>query len=123
MALLTLGGTAFAESAQLEKNQGKRWVIVPAMMTHLKAMDLALKGPAPTTVEGHRKVAARLDSSLDSLIANCTMTGKAHDELHKWLVPMIGEIKSYSQGSDLKKLNQQHRDFQKAFVVFHEYFE
>ena len=121
--LLTLAGQSLAQSSTIEKDNGKRWVIVPAMMTHLNAMDAALKEKPPATVAEHQKLGKRLDGSLSSLISSCTMTGKAHDELHKWLVPVITDIKGYSQGKDLKKLDQQHSDLRKAFLVFHQYFE
>lgn len=121
--LIALGGPVLAESAGIEMNGTKRWTVVPAMMTHFQAMESALGNPVPTDLKGHRQLATKLQASLDALVANCTMSGQAHDELHKWLVPFMTSVKAYAGTADLATLKKEHASLKQTFVTFHRYFQ
>lgn len=123
-SLLALSPLVQAEpTAKLQKNQGQRWVVVPKMMTFLNNMDKELQAPAPSSIKAHHQLGDRLNKSIKSLVASCTMTGQAHDELHNWLVPFITDVKHYRETNDLATLQNQHKALQKAFLVFHDYFQ
>lgn len=122
LLVLLLLATAHAEDG-LQKNNGKRWAVLPSMMAHLQALETTLAKEPAATVAEHRDVAEKLDGSLNLLIASCTMTGPAHDELHKWLMPFMSKVKTYQKTTELKQLQQQRRELRDAFVVFHQYFE
>lgn len=120
---LCLIGQAWAENVELQKDNGKRWQIPAAMMTHLNAMEAALKKPAPKSLEEHHKLANVLQNSLNSLVASCTMEGKAHDQLHSWLVPYMAKVKAYAETKNLKSAQQHQSALAQSFTGFHQYFE
>jgi len=122
--LCLLTGWVQAEpSPALQTDAGRRWKIVPAMMAHLRAAEKALDSESASTVTDHRQMAERLDASLSALVASCTMSGPAHDELHKWLVPFLGIAKGYLGETDLALLAKRHEELRKEFQIFHKYFE
>jgi hypothetical protein len=124
MAVFLLAMTGWVQAGpDLQTDAGRRWKVVPPMMVHLRAAEAALDSDPATTLQGHRRIAERLDSSLKALVANCTMTGPAHDELHKWLVPFLGSAKGYQEETDLTELARRRAELKREFRVFHNYFE
>lgn len=51
------------------------------------------------------------------------MKGKAHDELHKWLLPYIDLVKEFSESKDETTLNEQFQKIQTSFTTFNQYFQ
>lgn len=110
--------------ASLELNNGRKWVIVPTMMVHLRALEQAVRDseqqrPGPD----HAALAAEIQEHLGRLVTNCTMEGKAHDELHKWLMPLLGISAEYAQAADPQVQEAKRQQIKESFVVFNAYFE
>jgi hypothetical protein len=101
----------------IESVNNKKWKVVKYMMTHIRNIELEITYFTDTS--SYTKLSENLDKHIDLLISNCTMTGQAHDELHKWLLPFIDLVNelnnSTSKEITFKKLEQ-------SFVVFNEYF-
>ena len=60
-----------------------------AVMTELRA---TLASATVTTAEDAAALSATVQGQLDRLIAGCTMTGAAHDELHVFLLAFLPEV-------------------------------
>jgi hypothetical protein len=131
LLLCALASLAVAQNGQaslskaatiLELDAGQRWVVDAAMMAHLGAMESDLRDFRGERRQDYQELAGRLQKRLGSLVAGCTMEGKAHDELHKWLVPFMAEVQAFADTEDLKSLQARHRALKDSFETFRAYF-
>lgn len=106
-----------SEPAEIELDNGKKWQVNTEMAAHIEAME--------TDVANYRsgdditQLQTSLKENISQLSSKCTMEGKAHDELHKWLVPFIetvNEMQEENPDSSIKKLGNR-------FGNYHYYFE
>jgi hypothetical protein len=51
------------------------------------------------------------------------MSGMAHDELHKWLVPYITEVNSLSEAENEIETIKTFKNIQESFKTFNKYFQ
>ena len=109
--------------AKLELNDGKKWVVDKPMMAHIRSMEKAVHDFEGTPGRDHAALAATIQDDLGRLVTNCTMEGKAHDELHKWLMPFLGFSAEYAKATDPGVQQQKFAEIKNALVVFNEYFE
>ncbi len=76
-----------------------------------------------TTLTEYKTLSENLQKNVDLLTSNCTMKGKAHDELHKWLLPYIDLVKELSEAKDETKAAKQFEYIQTSFSTFNQYFQ
>ena len=107
----------------LELNNGQKWVVDKPMMAHIRSMEQAVHDFEGTPGRDHAALAATIQDDLGRLVTNCTMKGKAHDELHKWLMPFLGFSAEYSKATDPSVQQQKFAEIKNALVVFNAYFE
>ena len=112
------------ESAEaIELNNGERWVVNEEMKPYV------LNGSELTNTyiqEGqkdYKVLAEQLKGQNDQLIRSCTMTGKSHDELHKWLHPHLELVKELENGTDGAQVNKIVSQLQLSYQKYHEYFQ
>lgn len=103
----------------LSFNHGQRWKINEEMVGHIEDAERIYEQFSGDDLD---QLHDALMESTNALIASCTMTGPAHDELHKWLHPHIDLIKSM-KGGDPEQLDSFLEKIEASFVVFHTYFE
>jgi hypothetical protein len=51
------------------------------------------------------------------------MSGMAHDELHKWLVPYITEVNALSEAENETEARNAYVKIQDSFKTFNQYFQ
>ena len=73
--------------------------------------------------KNYKSLSEKLQSNIDLLTSNCTMKGKAHDELHKWLLPYIDLVKELSEAKDETEASKQFQNIQTSFTAFNQYFQ
>jgi len=111
------------ENETIELNKGEKWEVDKNMITHIRNMEndvLYFKG---TTSIEYKTLSENLQKNVDLLTSNCTMKGKAHDELHKWLLPYIDLVKKLSEAKDETKAAKQFEYIQTSFSTFNQYFQ
>jgi len=107
----------------LSLNAGSRWKVDKDMMVVLRRMEQRIKGQEKVKERDYTSLGDALSKDINALVAGCTMSGPAHDALHKWLVPymdLVGELKD-SPNDYLKE--ESYRNLLAAFRVFNVYFE
>lgn len=109
--------------ASLELNDGKKWAVDPPMMAHLRNLEQSIQNSETTRPVNHAALAANIQENLGRLVTNCTMEGKAHDELHKWLMPFLAMTAEYSEAADLEVQQQKFQEIRQALFVFNDHFE
>ncbi len=107
-------------------DNGKKWVVVPEMMAFIKNIENGVnefsKKETPS-FEDYQKLSKLVAKNLEELTANCTMTGQAHDELHKWLVPFLDLSAEFTETTTLKESETAYYKIQESFNEFKLYFE
>jgi len=119
----TTAHSAHAQYATLELNEGKKWVVAKPMMAHMLNLEGAVRDFDRKPGRDHAALATEIQDNLGRLVTNCTMEGKPHDELHKWLMPFLGLSADYSKATAPQVQQQKLQEIKQALLVFNEYFE
>lgn len=73
--------------------------------------------------EEFQKLGESLKGNIDLLTSNCTMEGKAHDELHKWLLPYIDLVDALNNSKSMEESMQIIEEIRSSFNRFNTFFE
>ncbi len=112
-----------AEIQTIELNNGEKWKVDANMITHIRNMKNDVISFAKVEQKDYKSLSEKLQSNIDLLTSNCTMKGKAHDELHKWLLPNIDLVKELSEAKDETEASKQFQNIQTSFTAFNQYFQ
>ena len=114
------------ESDSIELNNGAKWKIVDGMMEHIGHMEHDIKSFSAVNHKNLKEflqLGAALQKNINLLISNCTMEGKAHDELHKWLLPYITLVDNLNMAKDIAEAGQISSEIETSFMIFNMHFE
>jgi hypothetical protein len=111
------------EMQTIELNNGEKWKVDANMITHIRNMENDINSFANVEQKDFKSLAEKLQSNIDLLTSNCTMKGKAHDELHKWLLPYIDMVKELSEAKDETEASKQFENIQISYTTFNQYFQ
>ena len=112
-----------AEIQTIELNNGEKWKVDANMITHIRNMENDVISFAKVEQKDYKSLSEKLQSNIDLLTSNCTMKGKAHDELHKWLLPYIDLVKELSEANNETEAEKQFENIQNSFTTFNQYFQ
>jgi len=107
----------------IELNNGEKWKADPEMIDHVEVMQIVLNDLSPEGLGDYYAAAEVLDAELAELIKSCTMKGQGHDELHKWLLPVMQKVEALGKTEDPKMAEVLVEELEQAMGEFHEYFE
>mgnify|MGYP003592189469 FL=1 len=111
------------ESEAIELNNGEKWTVDANMLTHIRTMENDVISFAKVEQKDYKVLSEKLQASIDLLTSNCTMTGQAHDELHKWLLPYMDLVEELSEAINEAEALQQFENIQTSFTTFNQYFQ
>lgn len=111
------------EMQTIELNNGEKWKVDANMITHIRNMENDIISFSTVEQKDYKSLSEKLQSNIDLLTSNCTMKGKAHDELHKWLLPYIDLVKELSEAKDETEAAKQFENIQTSFTTFNQYFQ
>jgi hypothetical protein len=111
------------ESEAIELNNGKKWTVDVKMLVHIKNMENDVISFANQEKKDYKSLAQKLEQNIDLLTSNCTMKGKAHDELHKWLLPYIDMVKELSEAKEETEATIQFEKIKISFTTLNKYFQ
>ena len=111
------------ESEAIELNNGEKWEVDVDMLAHIRNMENDVVSFAEIKQKDYKSLSEKLQSNIDLLTSNCTMKGKAHDELHKWLLPYIDLVKELSEAKNETEATKQFENIQISFTTFNQYFQ
>lgn len=107
----------------IELNKGEKWKVEPKMLKHIRTMESNIMLYAESNDIKYKALSNKLQSNIDLLTSNCTMTGKAHDELHKWLLPYIDLVQELNQSKTESEASLIFKEIQLSFSTFNNYFQ
>ncbi len=115
-----------SESDSIELNNDAKWIIVPEMMKYIRAMESDINQFSEAQqkeLKDFTQLGASLQKNIDLLTSNCTMEGKAHDELHKWLLPYIDMVDKLNKSKNNDEALQTFEEIKASYKLFNIYFE
>lgn len=112
-----------AETEGLVLNNGEKWKVDEHMMVFIQDMENDVQTIALSQEKDYNLLAGELQENVKLLTSNCTMSGMAHDELHKWLVPFITEVNELSEAGTDVAAGEVFLHIQQSFIVFNQYFQ
>lgn len=110
----------------IELNNGSKWTVVPKMMQYIRNMESDVNhfGESQNTeLKDFKQLGASLQKNIDLLTSSCTMEGKAHDELHKWLVPYIDLVGKLNASKNSEEALHTFEEIKSSLKTFNKYFE
>lgn len=111
----------------IELDNGKKWIVNPEMMVHVRNIENDMKAFSKdqntATEADYKALAKRIGGNIDNITSSCTMTGKSHDELHKWLLPFIDHTKKLTKASGIEESLAHYKNLQASLEEFNMYFE
>jgi hypothetical protein len=108
---------------KIELNKGKKWIVDAEMMKIIREMESSIQNHTSNTNKNYNALSEDLQLKIEELTSNCTMTGKAHDELHKWLVPYMELVDELYEADEESKQAETFKEIQESFVMFNQYFK
>lgn len=110
-------------SINIELDNGAKWKVNSEMMVHVRASEGLVDSYVNAPKKDYEALAKELNTTVGLLTKSCTMQGKSHDELHKWLHPYMGLIKDLGNAKNNEEADQVVTAIQASFVVFNQFFE
>jgi len=107
----------------IELVNNEKWEVNKEMMVHIKNMASDIEAASNQSSPNYEELGSKLDENIGLLTSNCTMTGKAHDELHKWLLPFIDLVKELNAADSKENQKQSFEAIQESMNEFNTYFK
>lgn len=111
-----------AGSGAVELNDGEKWVVNEEMKPFVQNGEELVDSYIQEGHSDYKALAAQLKVENTELIKSCTMTGKSHEELHKWLEPHLTMVKNLEDETDAAKANERVSQLQQSYQEYHRYF-
>ncbi|WP_296619339.1 hypothetical protein [Marivirga sp.] len=111
------------KNIEIELNQGEKWVVNEEMQPFLSQSEVILQSYNASNNTSHLELADQLKAQNDQLISSCTMKGKSHDELHKWLRPHLQLVKSLQNAESEKDAKAIIKQLEESYEIYHQHFQ
>lgn len=111
------------ELEALELNNGEKWKVDADMMVAIRNMENDVNSFTNGEQKHYESLVEKLQTNIKLLTSSCTMKGKSHDELHKWLLPHMAAVKNLSAAKDDTEAAKQLNNIQTSLATFNQYFE
>lgn len=108
---------------KIELVNNKKWEVDKEMMLHIRNMESDIVSSSNQSSPDFDKLGSKLDKNIGLLTSNCTMTGKAHDELHKWLLPFIDLVEELNSADSAEEQKESFDAIRESMNEFNAYFK
>ena len=110
------------ESEAIELNNGEKWLVNEEMKPFVMKGEELVNAYIQNNHTDYKALAQQVKDQNSQLIKSCTMDGKSHDELHKWLHPHLEIVKALEDEADASKANEIVLQLQHSYQQYHHYF-
>ena len=104
-------------------NNGNKWEVNKEMKPYLENEKELLNTFIEEKDHDYKKLAKNLKTQNNTMISSCTMEGKSHMELHKWLHPHMELIENLSNAHNFNEAKDIVSDIEKSFDTYQTYFK
>lgn len=106
--------------SQLQFNDGKKWIANTETHIGMKRIDSLLKNNS--SFNG-KLLGEAISKQTTYIIKSCNMKGKAHDQLHLVLVPILEDVSELKESKDALKSKQIQYKLELRLQDYFKYFE
>ena len=110
-------------SEAVELNIGKKWIVNDEMKPFVAKGEGLVTTYLQSSHTNYNELAQQLKEQNNQLIKSCTMKGKSHDELHKWLHPRLELVEALGKSTNENEAKGIVLKLQKSNEAYHQYFE
>ncbi len=110
-------------SEAIELDNGEKWLVNEEMKPFVQKGAELVNAYIEENKSGFKELAGQLQEENNQLIKSCTMDGKSHDELHKWLHPHLELVKELENESDAVKAKEIVKQLQHSYQEYGDYFK
>ncbi len=110
-------------SPVLALNNGEQWIADAHTRSVVSQMKRSLSEYEKSDSQNYQVLSDSLTTQLDRLIAGCTMKGPAHNELHRWLVPLTESVKDLSSSNGASSALKSTREIATSLKSFDQFFK
>ncbi|WP_318640280.1 hypothetical protein [Flavobacterium ardleyense] len=103
-------------------NNGQRWLVNAEMKPFVMKGEQLVNDYTQNKGTDYKMLAEELKSQNNQLIKSCTMDGKSHDELHKWLHPHLKLTEKLEKATDAAMADATVLELQNSYKQYHQYF-
>ncbi|MFV0178326.1 hypothetical protein OBK28_01920 [Empedobacter falsenii] len=107
----------------IELNNGEKWKVNEEMKPFVSKGEELVNTYIQTNGTDYKLLAEEIKSENSKLIKSCTMQGKSHDELHKWLLPHLEIVKTLETETDSAKATHAVTNLQQSYQDYHKNFK
>tara|TARA_B110000046_G_C13023527_1_gene412518 strand:+ start:6142 stop:6609 length:468 start_codon:yes stop_codon:yes gene_type:complete len=100
-----------------------KWVIDEGMRVSIDSIEMRMEGFEGSDLAAYEALSADMEHHTKSIFSSCTMTGQAHDGLHKWLLLFIDLRKELNGITEVSEGDAIADELDNELVVFNTYFE
>ena len=111
------------EQVAIELNNGQKWKVNEEMKPYIDQGREVLTSYLSKGSADHEKLAKELQEQNSKLIKSCTMDGKSHDELHKWLHPHLELVKELRDAETEDEVTEITEKLKSSYDLYDQYFE
>jgi hypothetical protein len=104
-------------------NNGEKWEADAHTAMLVKEMKLELSDFEKAGADDYHALADSLSRQLSVLVAGCTMEGPAHDELHKWLIPVTENVRGLAAAQEASGARDNVKKIEEGLREFDDFFE
>jgi len=108
---------------EIEANDEGKWEANAETNEGVQKMQNNIKTQRTNTLGAYHKLAAQLNDDKNYVIENCTMKGAPHDNLHVWLLPLMGKIEALSASKTVEGASKLKQSIAENVNVYSNYFK
>lgn len=111
------------ESQNIQLDHGEKWRVNAEMNPSIMRLQQKINDFSRSNAKDYKDLSIELQKDIDELISACTMKGQSHEELHKWLLPFIREVKNLSEFADAQEAEKHFEQLQTSITIYNQYFQ
>lgn len=109
--------------SDMQLNDGDKWQANIETNEGVLKMQNALKTHPTATIDDYHKLAVQLNETKNDVVKKCTMTGKSHDNLHIWLLPLIEKIDALLKTEKIEEAADIKLSIEESINGYYNYFK
>ncbi|MBW7891309.1 MAG: hypothetical protein H3C48_09875 [Chitinophagaceae bacterium] len=106
----------------IELDNGNKWTVNDEMKPFVSKGEELVNSYLQSQQTDYKQLAQQLKEENNQLIKSCTMDGRSHEELHKWLHPHLEMVEELAKEEDAGKAKELVAQLQKSYETYHQYF-
>ncbi|MFA7444735.1 MAG: hypothetical protein WCY89_02225 [Flavobacteriaceae bacterium] len=115
--------TATEATQELRLDHGNKWQVNDQMKPYVEQGEQMVADYINSAATDYKNLAEQLKEQNSLLIKSCTMTGEAHDELHKWLHPHLDLVKELEAAPTAREATVVVEKLQASYTTYSGFFQ